>query len=288
MASAEERRQNEQWIAEQDAKRDSSGRIINPTSYAENEAGYAAGARRGSVTAPGGGWEYASNIYNADDDEFDSDLYRAAILQRYLRGEGGLQNQVKSYAGDLNTDVARSAMNNLLARASQRRGMKQQLSGLSALQGQEELLLKREAENAVGQGVKNTRQNFNRRGLLYGGMREGGEDQVRAQGAATLSRNLAESRQDYANQSDALKRSIATLGLQAQQESQQRLAQVQESAVRNQIARLQAYQQLGEGLGYAGGYYFGSQGKPGTSSTPVNYNNAAITGGSYREMSGVA
>ena len=244
---------------------------IRAISDKENEAAYSAGARN---DAPNNyGWAYASNVTNSEDKDFDSDLYRASILQRYLQGESGLKNQVKSYAGDMNTDVARSAMNNLLQRAGQRRELKQQLGGLSALQTQEEQMVKAEGERAIGQGVKNTRQNFNQRGLLYGGMREGGEAGVRAQGAATVASNLSGVKRDYANQADALKKSIASLGLAAQQESLARQQQVMEQSMRNSIARQQAYQQLGEGVGYAAGAYYGSrEKKPATEASNAGFN----------------
>lgn len=225
---------------------------IRDTNARENELGYSAGARK----TPGKSWEYSSNIYNQNDADYDSDLYRAAILQRYLRGEGGLKGSVEAYAGGYRPDLAQTAMNKYLAQAGQRREMKGQLAGLGEVQGREERLLTNEANRAVDQGVKRTRENMNRRGLLYGGMREGGEAQVRAQGAATLSANLAGARRDYANQADAIKKSIASIGLANQQQQLEMANQVMESNMRNAIARRQAYQQLGEGVGYAAGAYF--------------------------------
>lgn len=256
------------------------------TSAAENQAGYSAGARSDQTVGQGAGWEHGSNVTNRNDADFDDDLYRASILQRYLRGEGGLQNSVKSYAGDLNTDVARSAMNKFLAQAGQRKGLKGQLAGLGAQQTQEEMLLKNEAREATGAGIKNTRQNFNQRGLLYGGMREGGEQNVKAQGAATLASGLAGVKRDYANQADATKAAIANIGLKTQQEAMQRANLVMETNMRNNVARQQAYQQLGEGVGYAAGAAYGSMNK--TAPAQANYNNSAVTGGSYRDFGSVA
>lgn len=256
------------------------------TTDKENQAGYAAGAKADQTVGGGAGWEYASNIMNRNDPDFDDDLYRASILQRYLRGEGGLKNSVKGYAGDMNVDVARSAMNRYLAQAGQRKELKGQLGGLAGLQRQEEHVLKNEANQAIGEGVKNTRQNFNQRGLLYGGMREGGEQNVKAQGAATLSAGLAGVKRDYANQADATKAAIANIGLKTQQEAMQRANMVMETNMRNNVARQQAYQQLGEGVGYAAGAAYGSMNKK--PAVQPNYNNAAITGGSYRDFGAVA
>jgi hypothetical protein len=256
-----------------------SKKRINPISGRENEAAYSAGARN---DAPNNlGWAYASNVTNAQDKDFDGDLYRASIIQRYLQGEGGLKNQIQAYAGDMNTDVARSAMNNLLARAGQRREMKGQLAGLGDMQRQEEDMVKSEGARAIGQGVKNTRQNFNQRGLLYGGMREGGEGAVKAQGAATVAQNLSGVKRDYSNQADALKRSIAQLGLASQKEAQERQAQVMEQSMRNQIARQQAYQQLGEGVGYAAGAYYGSRDKAPTDKASDAGFNRPVGGSRY-------
>lgn len=249
----------------------------------ENSAGYSAGAKNDNA----GGWAYGSNVYNTSAEDYDPDLYRAAILQRYISGEGGLKNQVESYAGGYRPDLAQNAMGTLLARAGQRKEMKGQLSGLSALQGQEEAQTMREGERAIGEGVKNTRQNYNQRGLLYGGMREGGEEKVRAAGAATMAENVSGVRQDYAKQGDALKKSIAALGLASQAETQARQQQVMEQSIKNQVARAQAYQQLGEGVGYAAGTAYGSMSQKAPAAQP-NYNNATITGGSYRNVGSVA
>ncbi len=226
-------------------------RRVRNTNSAENEAGYSAGASRTHNAQ--NNWAYAANANNQSDADYDPDLARAAILQRYLQGEGGLQNNVKEYAGDLNTDVAKSAMANLLARAGQRREMRGQLGGLGAQQGQDENMMKRDASQALGEGVRNTRQNFNNRGLLYGGMREGGESQVKAGVASQLSSNMAGVKRDYAKQGDAMKTAIAQLGLATQKESQERVANIQDQTMKNNVARMQAYQQLGEGVGYAGG-----------------------------------
>ncbi len=234
---------------------------IRATNQAENDAGYAAGARRGGPTTGGAGWEYSANLTNAADPDYDADLYRASILQRYLRGERGLDHNVRAYAGDLNENVAQSAMQTFLTRASERRGLKGSLNQLGGMQKNEERLLEQEADSAVGAGVKATRQNYNQRGLLYSGMREGGEQGVKAQGAATLASGLAGTKQDYAKKADATRQAIAQLGLQSQKESQERLAAVQEQSMRNNISRMQAYQQLGEGVGYAAGNYYGNRGQ---------------------------
>lgn len=247
----------------QQAKQQAQKQQLATATAQEQEAGFSAGASHTSNIPGNSNWEHASNIYNQSDETYDADLYRAAILQRYLRGEGGLQNSVKSYAGDMNTDVARAAMNKYLAQAGQRKGLKGQLGGLGAMQGQEELHVKQDGERAIGEGVKNTRQNFNQRGLLYGGMREGGEAEVKAQGAATVANNLSGVKRDYANKTDAIKQSIAAIGLQNAQEAQQRQQVVMETSMRNSVARQQAYQQLGEGVGYAAGSYYGNQ-RPGS------------------------
>lgn len=253
------------------------------TTAAENQAGYAAGARAGTSilkdpNSTGAGWEYASNIYNRDDEDYDVDLYRAALMQRYLRGEGGMRGDVENLAGAYNPDSARAAMNKYLAQAGLRKEAKGQLKLLPGQQMQDELHVKQDAEQAIGQGVKSTRQNFNQRGLLYGGMREGGEGQVKAQGAATLANNLSGVKRDYANRADALKTSIAQTQLAQQQETMRQANAVAESNMRNSVARQQAYQQLGEGVGYAAGSYYGGSG--GGSNANTSAGNSGMTSSS--------
>jgi hypothetical protein len=218
-------------------------------------------------------WYYQNDVTNSQNADFDADKYHASLLARYLGGEGGLKGDVEAYAGDLNTDVARSAMNNLLARAGQRKELKTQLSALPGQQQDEENMLTREATTAMGEGLKKTRQNYNQRGLLYGGMREGGESQVRSQTASALSSNLSGVRRDYQNEADAKKTAIAQLGLAAQKEALERASMVQEQTMKNSVARMQAYQQLGQGVGYAGARAYSAYSSSGSNYDNMNPNN---------------
>lgn len=205
----------------------------------------------------------------------DADYYHASLLQRYINGEGGLKGDVMAYAGAYNPDVARSAMNALLARSAQRGELNSQIGQLPGLEKQEENLLASDAQQAMGQGIKNTRQNYNQRGLLYSGLRQGGEQQVRTQAASSLASGIASTRRDYQNAADAKRQAIAHLGLASQQESIDRANAIFEMNTKNSIARRQAIEQLGEGVGAVGGrianYYFGDN--PSTTPSTGGYSS---------------
>lgn len=225
----------------------------------------------------GGGFNFQAagvsdlnQLYNYDKN--DPDAYRTHILQRYLGGEGGLKNLVRSYAGALRPDLARSAIQKYQQRSRQRSGLNQALAGQGEQQRAEEDLIKQEANQALGSGIKSTRENFNRRGLLFSGLREGGEQKVRSGVAAQTAQNLGGVAKDYANLADSRKQALASLELQNAQQMQQMADQAFETTNRNNIARRQAYQQLGQGIGAAAGSYYGSRT---TTETPRSeYSNA--------------
>lgn len=133
------------------------------------------------------------------------------------------------------------------------------------------------AGSAVGQGLKNTRENFNSRGLLYSGAREGGEQQVKSAGASQLAGAMAGSARDSANSTNAAKAAYASVDLATQQDTLNRANQAFDTANQNNIARLQAMQQLGAGIGQAAGSIAGSYSSPSApvatdGSVPYNYN----------------
>ncbi len=124
--------------------------------------------------------------------------------------------------------------------------------------------------SAIGEGLKNTRQNYNGRGLLYSGAREGGEQKVRSTGASQLASAMAGTARDSANSKSAAQNAYASVDLANQQEMIKRSEEAFDTANANSIARTQAMQQLGGGLGAAAGTYFG-----GRSSGGPTYQNPA-------------
>lgn len=236
------------------------------------------GQRAGPEFQGNGEWWDDLSLADSNVKNRDGDLYHAAMMQRYIMGDQRYRGDAQAWAGTLNTDTVKSAIEGLRARAGQRSGLKNQLSSLSGEQMKEESLLKREADRAVGQGVQKTRENYNRRGLLYSGMREGGEQGVRAQGAAQLQGTISDSRRDYAKKADATKEAIAKLGMAQQQQALELQRQVFETSMRNSVARQQAFQQLGSGVGYLVGAGLAGRGSGG------NYDNMNPNANNYERL----
>lgn len=187
----------------------------------------------------------------------DRDQWQKDTLRSYLGGDNRFKDWVRGIAGAGRPDVARSALANLEAKDTTRRGL---VAGIESIPGQyqEEVdLLKGEANRALGTGLSNTRKNFNKRGLLYSGLREGGEQSVKSGVASALASGMAGMTRDYQNLLDQRKQAIASLGLQNQQAQLEAANQAFEMTQRNNVARAQAFQQLGQGVGYGAGLYAG-------------------------------
>ncbi len=189
-----------------------------------------------------------------------------------VRGASSAQNELDKEAnGD--TGVSSAEQTALLNMYKGRIGMKNSLS--EQIGSADENLTKAQDLNksvsgqAVGEGLKNTRQNYNGRGLLYSGMRQGGEQQVRTTGASQLASAMAGTARDSANAKSAAQNAYASVDLANQQDMLKRSEEAFDTSNANSIARRQAMQQLGSGVGSAIGTYMGGRGP----STP--------SGGSY-------
>lgn len=189
----------------------------------------------------------------------DSDLIHAAILSRYVNGESGFKRDARAFAGSANVDVARSAINSMLARYNQRKGLNAAIAGAPEELQKEEGILKAQADQSLNQGLEGTRKNFNRRGLLFSGMREGGEQTVRNSVANALQSSLQGARQSSNDLTTKRKAAVASLGLQAEKESLAQAEQQFQINMQSSVARQQALQQLGGSLGQIGGMAYGSQ-----------------------------
>lgn len=196
-------------------------------------------------------WYYDPKIYQRDQN-FDADEYHAALLGRYLSGEGGLKGDARAYAGSTNTDVVRSAVTNLRARAANRRGINASIAGMPDELAQEEKLLNQQAGQALDQGLSGTRKNYNRRGLLYSGLREGSEQGVRQSVANQLGSSIMQARQSSNDLMNKRKQAVASLGLASEKEALAAAEQQFQVNLQSSVARGQALQQLGYGLGQAG------------------------------------
>lgn len=209
------------------------------------------------------------NLYSADPNVRLAQTY----LNQYYAGGGrvkGMPGTYKNYEEQANKVALKRALAQGITDAPK--------------QLQEELgLLRGDAAGALESSLGQTRRNFNRRGLLYSGLRQAGESQVRGRVASTLARSEAEARRETQNVLDKRKAAFAAIGL-ADQEAKNREAQAAfEMSYRNSIARQQALQELSGGIGQGLGYYFGSR-----QDTPKTDQDTPMAGGSYRDVSGVA
>lgn len=105
------------------------------------------------------------------------------------------------------------------------------------------------ANNALSSGLKNTRQNYNSRGLLYSGLREGGEAGIKNQVGLNMASNIAGTKRDYESTLSKEKQAYTSLGFAQQQQNLELANQAFETTMKNNIARNQAYEQLGYGVG---------------------------------------
>lgn len=127
-----------------------------------------------------------------------------------------------------------------------------QLPGMvSSAHGQ----IDKEGDLAMKSGIKSTRQNYNRRGLLYSGLREGGEQGVRGQVASKVSEQKGQANKDLAEMAKAKWNTVAQAGLQGYQDAVNKEAEIAGISLQNQVARAQAMQQLGSTVGYGAGTY---------------------------------
>lgn len=121
-----------------------------------------------------------------------------------------------------------------------------------------------EGNLALQSGLKDTKQNFNRRGLLYSGLREAGEQDVKGRVASTMASQKAQSNKELTDLAGAKYNKAAQVGLQGYQQAVEREAQIESIKLQSSVSRAQTMQQLGQVGGYAAGAYYGSQ-SPSTS-----------------------
>ncbi len=175
-----------------------------------------------------------------------------------VRGAQAAYNQMTH--GDAGTSNAEqtSLYNMYEGRIGQKNSLAEQIAGAPGLLNQEQDINKSVSGHAVGTGLKNTRQNFNSRGLLYSGAREGGEQAVKTQGASDLAQSMAVTARDSANRTTAAQDAYAAVDLASAKDQLDRVTNAFDTANANNIARTQAMQQLMGGVGSAAGTIYGS------------------------------
>ena len=184
-----------------------------------------------------------SDISSGDPDAIQA-AYNSWKLQNPTSGDDG---------------AAEGALLNMYeGRIGEKNSLASQIAGSDSQLTQQQDLNRAAAGSAVGTGLQQTRQNYNDRGLLYSGSRQGAEAAVRASGASQLASTMAGTARDAANSKTAAQNAYASVDLASQQDTLTRATQAYDTANANNIARLQAFQQLGSGLGSAAGTIAGS------------------------------
>lgn len=194
-----------------------------------------------------------------------------------------IQNETSAARAGLDRGVDYAKNQAIIDSLKSRIALKNQLGssirGNADMEGRAEEGIRNNANAALDSGVKGTRQNYNSRGLLYSGMRQGSEQSVRGSVAAKMGSDLASTKREYANLAEQQKAAYASIGLAQQKEKVDAANQAFDTVSRNQIAKLQAYQQLGSGVGRAVGYMYGSRGDK--EKDDLNDRGSGGGGGSY-------
>lgn len=199
-------------------------------------------------------------------DFYNSDEYKRGLqfMDNFVRPSGPTRSlsrpgaALESHKQLLNSDLTKGKESTNVANSNLRRGLLDAVSARPAELREEQRLLHNEAGDTLTQGLKNTRQNYNSRGMLYSGLRQAGEQSLRNQVASTLASNQVSAARDSDKLTDAYKQQIASIGLKAGKEATAKAEATFEAKMRSDIARRQAIQQLGEGVGYGLGALYGN------------------------------
>lgn len=209
------------------------------------------------------------NSFNTFANDTDADVRQAQELTNIKSaGVSGRNQGVDQVATQAQLDA-------VLARIGQKNAIGEAIASSDTQEHNAENDLRYTANEALSSGIKNTRENFNGRGLLYSGMRQGGESKVRSGVAGNLAAGLANTKRDYGNQKDANKMAYAAVGHAQEAMKLDAANQAFDTVTRNNIARMQAYQQLGEGIGGVAGAVYGGRGN--TTQTPSSGGNGGYS-----------
>ena len=121
-------------------------------------------------------------------------------------------------------------------------------------------LLRRQAEDVLEEGTQDIRKGYSSRGLLYSGIRQKAEGDLRGQVSGELARSQAQLQSDLEDEARAKEFMAARYGLQGYEEARQRYEDVYNRRLRNALESRKRFAGVGAGLGYLMGSGLGSQG----------------------------
>lgn len=218
--------------------------------------------------------------FNTQANDSDADVRQAQELTNLLSGKKYNPNSQQSRGMDSTAITAQ--LDAVRARIGAKNALGQAISSNGEREGSAENDIRYNAGQAMDQGVSNTRKNYNSRGLLYSGMRQGGEASVRSNVAGQMASGLANTKQEYSSLAETQKQAYSAIGLASQQHQLDLANQAFDTVTKNNVARAQAYQQLGQGVGaVAGMAYSASSPSP---SQPTNYGAMNPTTNDYDRL----
>lgn len=138
--------------------------------------------------------------------------------------------------------------------------------------------------DATEQGVRRTRENYSRRGLLYSGLANRGETEVRGNIQGQFDRSMADINREAEQIADTKEQAAAAAGIEQATQLLNQAEQYYNISSQNDLARRRAFGNLASGIGYGAGSLIGSGGGQGLiNSQPqprdyAMYNNPDIYG----------
>lgn len=176
-----------------------------------------------------------------------------------VRGLARASNELQNPYEGTSSAEQQALFNMYKGRVETKNSLAEQIANSERNLRQQENLLTGAAGEELGEGIKNTRQNFNSRGLLHSGLRQGGEQQVKQGVASSLNSGISGARRDAYKSRTSAQNAYAAVGMESAKESLDMAHEAFDTATRNSIARMQAMQQLGQGVGAVAGAYYGSR-----------------------------
>lgn len=114
--------------------------------------------------------------------------------------------------------------------------------------------------DAKEEGVRRTRENYGRRGLLYSGLAQKGEAEMKGAIQSQYDRSVADINREAEQIADAKERAAAAAGIEDAQQLLNQAEQYYNLSAQNDLARRRAFGSLASGIGYGMGSIAGSGG----------------------------
>lgn len=149
-------------------------------------------------------------------------------------------------------------LNELKARINAKNQLGSQIAGAQGQLNSQLEIDKYLANKALGDGLRNTRHNYAARGLSSSGWRQGAEQGLRGRVAGQLKGTMAADTSEFQGAVNKAKEQYASIDMQTEAQNLGLASQALDISTQNQIARTQAFQQLGQGIGAAGGAVAGA------------------------------